>query len=51
MILQYRDTKLIYTSSGGTIQDTVESPYGLSKDTGERYIRMLSKSRKDETYL
>lgn len=32
-------TKIIYTTSGGAI--VPESPYGLSKKTGEEYLKML----------
>jgi UDP-glucose 4-epimerase len=38
---RYPDTKFIFASSGGTIQETIISPYGLSKKTCEEYIKML----------
>lgn len=37
----YKDARFIFASSGGTIQDSIESPYGLSKKTCEDYIKML----------
>lgn len=37
----YKDSKFIFASSGGTIQETIESPYGLSKKTCEEYIKLL----------
>lgn len=37
----YKDSKLIFASSGGTIQESIESPYGLSKYTCEEYIKLL----------
>lgn len=38
---RYKDSKLIFASSGGTIQEAIESPYGLSKYTCEEYIKLL----------
>lgn len=38
---RYKDSKFIFASSGGTIQDIIISPYGLSKKTCEEYIKML----------
>lgn len=38
---RYKDSKFIFASSGGTIQETIESPYGLSKYTCEEYIKLL----------
>lgn len=38
---RYKESKFIFASSGGTIQETIESPYGLSKKTGEEYIKLL----------
>jgi UDP-glucose 4-epimerase len=35
----YKNTKIIYVTSGGALDP--ESPYGLSKKTGEEYLRML----------
>jgi UDP-glucose 4-epimerase len=37
----YRNTKFIFASSGGAIQETIESPYGLSKFCAEEYIKMI----------
>ncbi len=37
----YKDAKFIFSSSGGTIQEAIESPYGLSKYTCEEYIKLL----------
>lgn len=33
--------KFIFASSGGTLQESIESPYGLSKKTCEEYIKLL----------
>jgi UDP-glucose 4-epimerase len=38
---KYKDTKFIFASSGGTIQETIESPYGLSKYCGEEFVKMI----------
>ena len=38
---RYKDSKFIFASSGGTIQEQIISPYGLSKKTCEEYIKML----------
>lgn len=40
---KYRDKLFIFASSGGAIQETIESPYGLSKFCAEEYIRMICK--------
>lgn len=37
---RYRDVPFIFASSGGTIQETIASPYGLSKKMGEDYLRL-----------
>jgi UDP-glucose 4-epimerase len=37
----YQNSKLIFASSGGCIQDNIESPYGLSKYCAEEYIKLL----------
>jgi len=37
----YKDKLFIFTSSGGAIQEKIESPYGLSKFCCEEYIKML----------
>lgn len=39
---RYKTSKFIFASSGGAIQETIESPYGLSKYCAEEYIKMLS---------
>lgn len=39
----YKDTRFIFASSGGTIQESIISPYGLSKKTCEEYIKLLCK--------
>ncbi len=41
LLKHYKDARFIFISSGGTIQETIESPYGLSKYTGEELVRML----------
>lgn len=41
LLRRYKDAKFIFASSGGTIQETIESPYGLSKKTCEEYIKLL----------
>lgn len=38
---RYKDARFIFASSGGTIQEAIESPYGLSKYTCEEYIKLL----------
>jgi len=38
---RYKDSKFIFSSTGGAIQEIIISPYGLSKDCCERYIKML----------
>lgn len=40
----YPDARFIFTSTGGAIQETIESPYGLSKYHCEQYIQMLHKN-------
>lgn len=42
LLQRYPKAQFIFASSGGTIQETIESPYGLSKKTCEEYIRLLS---------
>lgn len=37
----YEKAKFIFASSGGAIQETIESPYGLSKFCAEEYIKLL----------
>lgn len=41
LMQRYKDSKFIFASSGGTIQETIESPYGLSKFVGEEYLKLL----------
>lgn len=41
LIQRYKDAKFIFASSGGTIQESIESPYGLSKYVCEEYIKLL----------
>lgn len=41
MAEKYKDSRFIFSSSGGTIQETIESPYGLSKYTCEEYIKLI----------
>lgn len=41
LLEHYKDAKFIFASSGGTIQETIESPYGLTKYVGEEYIKLL----------
>jgi UDP-glucose 4-epimerase len=38
---KYKQARFIFASSGGAIQETIESPYGLSKFCAEEYIKML----------
>lgn len=40
---QYKNSRFIFASSGGAIQETIESPYGLSKFCAEEYIKMICK--------
>lgn len=40
---RYRESRFIFASSGGAIQEKIESPYGLSKFCAEEYIKMLCK--------
>lgn len=40
---RYKDKRLIFASSGGAIQEKIESPYGLSKFCAEEYIKMICK--------
>jgi UDP-glucose 4-epimerase len=42
LLQRYPNARFIFSSSGGTIQEKIESPYGLSKLTCEKYIKMLS---------
>lgn len=41
LLERYKNARFIFASSGGTIQETIESPYGLSKYTCEEYIKLL----------
>jgi UDP-glucose 4-epimerase len=38
---KYKDTKFIFASTGGAIQDEIISPYGLSKYCAEEFVKML----------
>ena len=38
---KYKNAKFIFASTGGAIQDTILSPYGLSKECAERFVKML----------
>lgn len=38
---RYKKSRFIFASSGGAIQEKIESPYGLSKFCAEEYIKML----------
>lgn len=38
---KYKKARFIFASSGGAIQEKIESPYGLSKFCGEEYIKMI----------
>jgi UDP-glucose 4-epimerase len=37
---RYKDARFVFASSGGAIQETIASPYGLSKKMGEDYLRL-----------
>lgn len=39
----YANSRFIFASSGGAIQEKIESPYGLSKFCAEEYIKMICK--------
>lgn len=39
----YQNSRFIFASSGGTIQEKIVSPYGLSKFCAEEYIKLLCK--------
>lgn len=41
LLQEYKNAKFIFASSGGTVQEVIESPYGLSKYTCEEYIKLL----------
>jgi len=38
---KYKNTKFIFASTGGAIQDTIVSPYGLSKYCAEMFVKLL----------
>lgn len=38
---RYPNAKIIFASSGGAIQEKIESPYGLSKFCAEEYLKLL----------
>lgn len=41
LLKHYKEARFIFASTGGAIQDTIESPYGLSKKCAEEYIKLL----------
>lgn len=41
---KYKNKLFIYASSGGAIQEKIESPYGMSKYCGEEYVKLLCKN-------
>lgn len=41
---RYKDSHFVFASSGGAIQEKIESPYGLSKYCAEEYIKMICKN-------
>lgn len=41
LLERYKDALFIFASSGGAIQEKIESPYGLSKFCAEEYIKLL----------
>jgi UDP-glucose 4-epimerase len=41
LLQHYKDAKFIFASSGGTIQETIECPYGLSKFCGEEFVKLM----------
>jgi len=38
---KYKNTKFIFASTGGAIQNEISSPYGLSKYCAEKFVEML----------
>lgn len=40
LVEHYQNAVFVFASSGGAIQETVASPYGLSKRMGEEYVRL-----------
>jgi len=44
LLKRYKDAKFIFASSGGTIQDTILSPYGMSKYCAEEFVKMMSEN-------
>lgn len=44
LLERYKDSKFIFASSGGAIQEKIESPYGLSKFCAEEYIKLIHKN-------
>jgi len=42
LLHHYKNAKFIFASSGGTIQETIECPYGLSKFCGEEFVKLMS---------
>lgn len=44
LIEHYKDSKFIFASTGGAIQDEIISAYGLSKYCAEEFIKLLHKN-------
>jgi UDP-glucose 4-epimerase len=43
LLQHYKNARFIFISSEGAIQETIESPYGMSKLCAEEYIKLLCK--------
>ena len=41
LLREYKDARFIFASTGGAIQETIASPYGLSKYCAEEFIKLL----------
>ena len=41
LLERYKDSLFIFASSGGAIQETIESPYGMSKFCAEEFVKMM----------
>lgn len=44
LVNYYKDSKFIFASTGGAIQDEILSPYGLSKLASEEFIKLMHKN-------
>src|SRR3990167_6252145 len=44
LIINYKETKIIYVGSAASFSGIISSPYGLSKKIGVEYIKLLSKN-------